>query len=222
MSIRSVVFDLWGTLIPIDPEPWGRTYDQIARMLGAEPKKFQRAWSRASDERSAGNLAGSLRDACRALAIEVPESTIERALALRRSTLRRTFVPRKEAAPTLRELRRRGYSTGLLTNCDSDVPEVWSRSPLAGLVDAAVFSCRVGLIKPDRRIYLLVAQSLDVDPGECLFVGDGASGELPGAAAAGMRPVLLRSPDTIPPPDWSGEEVASLSDVLSLADWYSA
>jgi putative hydrolase of the HAD superfamily len=216
VSLRAVVFDLWGTLVPIDPETWRRVYDRIARDLGVGSEELRLVWSQASDERSSGDLAQSLRGVFRALGTDVPGEAIENALALRRSTLRRTFRPREEAASTLRTLRERGYLTGLLTNCDPDVPDAWSRSPLADLVDAAVFSCCVGLTKPDKRIYLLVAERLGVDPGECLFIGDGASNELPGAAAAGMRPVLLHARDTVPPANWGGEEVASLSDLLEL------
>jgi len=54
-----------------------------------------------------------------------------------------------------------------------------------------VFSCEVGLAKPDPAIYHLAAARLGVEPAECLFVGDGGSDELSGAGAAAMTPVLL-------------------------------
>lgn len=219
VTVRAVVFDLWGTLIPIDPEPWRRTYELIAGMVGVAPGAFQREWSRASDERTTGNLANSLRAASRALGVTVSGETIEKALALRRSTLLASFVPREEAVPTLLELRKRGLLTALLTNCDSEVPGAWSRSPLVGLMDVEIFSCRAGLMKPDMRVYRLVAERLGVETSDCLFVGDGASDELAGAAAAGMRPVLLRAPDTNPPPGWAGAAIANLREVLAQVGW---
>ena len=34
-----------------------------------------------------------------------------------------------------------------------------------------------------------------MSPAACLYVGDGAYGELSGAAAVGMHPILIRDPD---------------------------
>jgi len=218
MALRAVIFDLWGTLVPIDPGRWRHTYKRIARSLGVAPEDFRREWSRASDERTMGSVARSFRNACQALGVKISEEMFEEVLALRRSTLQQSFVPRREAEPTLRDLRQRGYLTALLTNCDSDVPGAWEHSPLAELVDVEVFSCREGLMKPDARIYQLVVERLGVRTSECLFVGDGASDELPGAEAIGMRAVLLRAPDTSPPRGWTGATIANLREVLAHVD----
>jgi putative hydrolase of the HAD superfamily len=62
-----------------------------------------------------------------------------------------------------------------------------------------------------------------VQPSDCLCVGDGGGHELSGAAAVGMRPVLL--PDRDPRAhqfdlevDWSGEYIEGLAEVLRLLD----
>ena len=67
----------------------------------------------------------------------------------------------------------------------------WPRSPLRPCFDAAIFSCDVGAAKPDAGIYLAACETLGVAPAECLFVGDGGSDELRGAAALGMVPVQM-------------------------------
>jgi FMN phosphatase YigB (HAD superfamily) len=53
--------------------------------------------------------------------------------------------------------------------------------------DVAVFSCVVGLAKPDPKIYLLACQELHVPPAHALFVGDGGDDEIAGAGAAGLQ-----------------------------------
>ena len=83
-----------------------------------------------------------------------------------------------------------------------------------------MFSCSVGFSKPDPRIYAVAAGELGVEPADCLFVGDGANDELPGAERAGMTAVQLRAPGERLTPEgerWSGPHVALLSDVLELA-----
>ncbi len=89
-------------------------------------------------------------------------------------------------------LRARGQKVGLITVCSQEVADIWDETPFAGLFDATVFSSSVGLSKPDLEIYELACEQLDVDPADCLFVGDGANDELPGAERAGMTAVQLQ------------------------------
>ena len=44
------------------------------------------------------------------------------------------------------------------------------------------------MVKPDPHIYQHACENLDVAPSDCIFVGDGNSGELRGAAQVGMLP----------------------------------
>ena len=73
----------------------------------------------------------------------------------------------------------------MISVCTEDVPQVWDETPLGGEFDATVFSCDVGVSKPDPRIYEIACERLEVEPAECLFVGDGANDELPGAERVG-------------------------------------
>lgn len=42
---------------------------------------------------------------------------------------------------------------GVISMCSEEVPELWPDTDLHGLFDSTVFSCSVGLAKPDPRIY---------------------------------------------------------------------
>jgi putative hydrolase of the HAD superfamily len=96
---------------------------------------------------------------------------------------------------------------------------VWAETPFAGALDELVFSCDVGISKPDPRIYEIACERLGVEPDECLFVGDGANDELPGAERAGMAALQLRSPGEPLTPEgeaWTGRSIQHLSEVLNL------
>jgi putative hydrolase of the HAD superfamily len=135
---------------------------------------------------------------------------------------RRWFVPRPGAPEVLPELRSAGYGLALVSMCAPDAPAMWHASPLGGAVDAEVFSCEVALRKPDPAIYLLAAERLGVEPGACLYVGDGAYRELTEAAAVGMDPVLIRDPDEEAemlrpdPDDWDGPAIGDLREIPGL------
>jgi putative hydrolase of the HAD superfamily len=107
--------------------------------------------------------------------------------------------------------------------CAPDTPALWRELPLAPYVDEALFSCQVGLRKPEAEIYRLACRRLGVAPSESLFVGDGSYGELSGAAAVGMRAVLIRDPaeveGDIHRPEvevWPGPSIGALPEVRAL------
>jgi putative hydrolase of the HAD superfamily len=107
----------------------------------------------------------------------------------------------------------------MISVCTQDVPEVWDDTPLGGKFDATVFSCDVGVSKPEPRIYEIACEQLEVEAGECLFVGDGANDELPGAERAGMDAIQLRAPGERLTSDgeaWTGRSVEHLSELLEL------
>ncbi len=134
--------------------------------------------------------------------------------------MRHCLVPRAGAVETLQELRADGYLVGLITVCTEDVELLWPESEFAGLFDAEVFSNSVGLSKPDPRIYLHCCELLGVEPGDAVFVGDGANDELAGARRVGMEAILIHRPGEDPfwpeVRDWDGPRVTSIPEVLTV------
>jgi putative hydrolase of the HAD superfamily len=214
--IRAVVFDLWDTLVDYDPVGGRAFQDQVAGRLGRDPDDFAALWLEGRRRRESGPLLDYLRSlgADEALAGEIGE--------LRRASTREMLRPRLGVVETLRELRERGYRLGLITVCSDDVPEVWSETPFDGLFDSTVFSCAVGLRKPDPRIYRLACEQLGVETREAVFVGDGANDELAGAERVGMEAVLIHRDGAEPPWDevraWSGPQITAIPQLLPLLD----
>jgi putative hydrolase of the HAD superfamily len=214
---RAVIFDLWQTLVPWPVEGAQRMYDGLAAHFGADPERFRTAWLEGRRERELGPMEPHLRTLADALGFE---GDVAAAVTLRRDWTLEHLVPRPDAVPTLEELRRRGHRLGMISACSQEVPDVWDRTPFGPLFDTAVFSCSVGVSKPDPRIYEIAREELGVEAGDCLFVGDGANDELPGAERAGMKAVQLRAPGEPLTPEgerWTGRYVERLSDVLELA-----
>jgi putative hydrolase of the HAD superfamily len=216
VKFRAVIFDLWQTLVPWNLDEANRFYDRMADAVGVERGRFREAWLSGRPRRETGPIADHLHALLGELEVE---GDLAELLELRRDWTKRSLVPRPDALETLAELRRRGHRLGLISVCSQDVPEVWDETPLAGLLDEMVFSCDVGVSKPDPRIYEIACERLGVEPAECLFVGDGANDELPGAERAGMTAVQLRAPGEHLTPDgeaWRGASIESLSEVLEL------
>jgi HAD superfamily hydrolase (TIGR01509 family) len=80
------------------------------------------------------------------------------------------------------------------------------------LVDAVVFSSRVGRRKPAPEIYQAALSAIGVTPGRALFVGDRVREDYEGPRAVGMSAVICTAHATEPPPDGI-PTIASLSDL---------
>jgi putative hydrolase of the HAD superfamily len=226
MKYRAVIFDLFGTLV--DNFSLREQQDILARMasiLSAPADEFMRLWFGIFNERATGlfgSLEGNIEHICRKLGISAKAPQIQQAARIRYDFTRHALRPRPDAVSVLSRLKSQGYKTALISDCSAETPTAWKDTPLAPLVDVAMLSCLVGLKKPDPRIYQKAAQQLGVEPQTCLYVGDGSSGELTGAAQVGMHPVLLNLPENNPDAhqidkeDWNGPAISSLSEVLML------
>ena len=91
---------------------------------------------------------------------------------------------------TLEKLKAADIKLCLVSNADIIDKKYWDISPLKQYFDCAIFSCDVGIIKPDKAIYSLAMEKLGSVAIESIFVGDGGSNELAGAKAVGMTTVL--------------------------------
>jgi putative hydrolase of the HAD superfamily len=214
--VRAVIFDLWDTLVLYDVEHSRATERRIAERLGTDPDQFHRVWRESRSERDGGSLADSFRS------VGATAELLPELLDLRRNAFREAAVPQEGALETLRELRERGLRLGMISVCSEEVAELWEETPFAGLFDSTVFSCSVGLRKPDPAIYQLALDELDVEPGEAIFVGDGANDELAGAERVGMRAVLILRPSQ-DEPFWEEAHgwqprITSIPEVLELVD----
>ena len=222
-GMTAVVFDFFGTLTPISPpEIWADHAARLAAVLGVPAAALLQALDESFPERISGAL-GDVRQTLATLAarlgVQLSDGQLDQAVQIRREVQESMFTFRPEALPVLRELRGQGFRIGLLSDCTIELPEAWPRLPVAGLIDAPVFSCLEGTRKPDPRLFLKVAADLQAAPEQCLYVGDGGGRELTGAAAVGMRPVLLAGPDWQPhgardrEPGWDGRCISSLTEL---------
>ena len=210
MSYRAIIFDLFGTLVGnFSRREHDKRLAQIAEILNAPYPQFGHFMGETYADRCLGRYAcfeELARGLCATLGIEAEMAQLSDAATIHDAFIANTLIPESEVLDVLDTLRNDGFAIGLISDCVPPVPRFFPQSPLAERIDAAVFSCDVQLKKPARRIYQLACAQLQVRPEECLYVGDGSSEELSGAAAAGMFPILKRT-DLTDVYDWHRPEV---------------
>lgn len=80
----------------------------------------------------------------------------------------------------------------LVTNATDTLDEHLERIGLTGFADAVVSSARIGVAKPDPRIYRIAAELAGAAPQRCLFVDDRRE-NVEAAEALGMTGVHYRT-----------------------------
>jgi epoxide hydrolase-like predicted phosphatase len=199
MRFRAVIFDLGGVVLP-SPFAAFRAYEQAHGL----PHRFvseiivrggeHGAWSRFErGELGIDDFAVAFEAECAA-----GGGTVVVADLFGSMTGESTPVP--EMASAIGTIRAHGLRTAALTNNWADTDgesHVTGESPLAsalaGLFDTIVESSRVGLNKPDPRIYQLVCDQLGVTPPEAVFLDD-LGANLKSARAMGMTTIKVDDP----------------------------
>ena len=191
-GLTTICFDLFHTLVDVGgvPESVGR---YTADILGIDRRAWNGACFGAAHEiRRPTRQVDVLKGIAHSLDPAIPLDRIEEAAAERQRRFDHSLVHVEETVlETLGRLRAMGLKLALVSNASTDEVRAWDDSPLAGLFEAAVFSCHCGYAKPEPEIYRAALGAVDAKPDEGLFVGDGGSDEHTGAAAVGLHTVLI-------------------------------
>jgi len=220
-EVRAVLLDALGTLVELQP-PAPRL-QRLLRESGFDVSEEQAATGFAAEiayyldhhlDGSDPERLERLRDRCademrRALGIP----TLAHATARRAMLGALEFSPYPDVVPALRELRERGLTLVVASNWDCSLPEWLRPAGILELVDGVVTSAEVGAAKPSPRVFQRALAVAGVDPARALHVGDKLDNDIEGAAAAGVRGVLLQRDGSQPP---GIEAISSLSELAAL------
>jgi putative hydrolase of the HAD superfamily len=208
-GLKAVLFDFYDTLAYRPHEADRQARRQLAETAGATESGFAEAWRQGRDARmldGSSSLADQFREALDFMGAGADDSLIARLVEIQMSSLRDATILYEGVLHALQGLRQGGWKLGLVTNCSS-----WGAKPidfleLTPLFDAIVRSCDVGVLKPDPEIFAICCRRLGVAPEECVFVADGAFGELDAAHALGM--VAVKVVQDHQSPDYGSSEYA--------------
>ena len=199
MTLRAVLFDVDFTLAKPGPDLGPEGYRRLGARYGLdldtelyteartaalvslerhpELRHDEELWF-AFTERIVRGMGGEA-DAARDLAVEMTR-------AWERSE---NFDLYEDVQPVLAGLRACGLKLGLVSNGGREISDFVAHHSLD--VDCAVASRAHGWIKPHESIFLAALDLIGVEPGDAAMVGDSVEDDIEGAAALGMRTVLI-------------------------------
>jgi len=164
---------------------------------GSDPERLERLRDRCAEEMRR--------------ALELPE--LDLAAARRAMLGSLEFTPFPDAIPALSELRERGLTVVIASNWDCSLPDWLRPAGILELVDGVGTSAEVGAAKPNPRVFQRALGLAGVEPGEALHVGDKVDNDVEGAAAAGVRAVLIQREGD---PPAGVDSIRSLSELSAL------
>jgi len=233
-QIKAVFFDAAGTLFETR-EPVGETYAQMARAYGVDASAeaveagFRRSFRDASPLAfgpglNSNELRGREREWWHALVAKTFAGIGQFAdFEAYFSSLFDFFadpanwVADPEALPTLKTLRERGLTVGVISNFDHRVYRILKGLGLGRWFDSVTISSEAGFAKPSARLFEAALERHRLAPHEALHVGDSAHLDLAGASAAGLAAVLLNRKLGEPiRTHGRTAEISSLSEVISF------
>jgi putative hydrolase of the HAD superfamily len=221
MPVRAVLLDALGTLVELQP-PAPRL-QRLLRSSGIDISEEQAAAGFAAEisyylehhlEGSDPERLERLRDRCaEELRRGIGIAGLEHATARRAMLDALEFVPYPDVLPALEELRGAGLKVVVASNWDCSLPTWLAPTGIMELVDGVVTSAEVGAAKPESRVFERALAVAGVDAAEALHAGDRIDNDLEGAAAAGVRGVLVQREGEPPP---GIEAVRSLRELPAL------
>ena len=230
MVMQAVFFDVGGTLLRPRPDV-AHTFTQVAHARGHEVELaqvqrcipamdafYEEEYRRDGDfwcspEGSVEIWLDQYRLLCRLLGLADDAEGMARQVhaAFRHGDHWAVFP---DAWGCLRALRGRGLVLAAVSNWDAGLEVLFEDLGLAPLFDAVVSSAAVGCRKPDPAIFRIACRRLDLRPELCVHVGDRPDADGDGAAAAGLRPLIIDRAGALE--DCPYERIASLEEVPGL------
>ena len=213
---KAVFFDWFYTLARFEP-PRHQLYSQALREFGIEisPEKAMRGILTADqyffEENAKSPVAKRSPEEQAEVYIHYPNAILAEAGAnvtkeLSLGIMKRVreqfegvaFALFDDVLPTLKTLKQRNLTLGLLTNLDSDMVSICRKLGLEPYLDFVVTSKEVGADKPKPPIFLAALDKAGVSASEAVHVGDQYKLDVIGARGVGINPILIDRYDIYP------------------------
>jgi len=180
--IQAVLFDYGGVIGRLDQEEVSR----LEEKYGLPPGALFSALYEIPEWREISLGRGSEREWLKAV-LERLYKLAGRPIPAIRQEWPKIWRDLDEGVVSLARKLRSRYKVGLLSNATKDLEELLlEHHGITDLFDVVINSARVGLAKPDVRIFHLAAERLGVPISACVFTDDMLH-NVEGARAAGMR-----------------------------------
>lgn len=180
--IKALIFDMGGVLIK---HPRDILYKKCVAVFNVPEKKIHNAYLTLRDEYHRGTMGEKefLGKLAAKLKVKAPRTL------LWSEAYNHCYRPKKRVLSIVEALRK-NYKVGLLSNAEITARNAM-RNHFVHMFDSVIFSCDIGLIKPEPKMYHRIMKDLNVKASEAIFIDDKLK-HVNGARAVGMHGILFK------------------------------
>lgn len=205
-KIQALIFDLYGTLIDIETDEDKKEIFEFLSLylkyydIDIPPENLKADF----ETEKTADLKSSRERYPEVDFQEVFENLIKRYNGVPNSYLvksccklfrilsRNRFQLFPDSIPVLKEMKSAGYTLGIVSNAQ----KVFTANEMRMLglpqyFKHMVFSSRYGIVKPDRRLFIIACAMLDIPPENTVYIGDNPHNDVKGAKEIGMTSILV-------------------------------
>lgn len=188
-EIRALILDFGGV---ISYSPKSDFVDNLSAILGPLPETFFEVYSlyRPVFDNGQNNGKEYWSKIAGHLGIPVNESKIEELIL---TDIKSWTVINPDMIQFISDAQTKVQNLSIISNMPEDILSYIRREyQWLDFFDDLIWSCEVGVNKPDSGIYEYCLEQIDIQPEECLFVDDSTS-NVKGAKNVGMNAFLFKS-----------------------------
>jgi putative hydrolase of the HAD superfamily len=244
-ALQAIIFDLGGTLIDWPDwdenvnRRWGLSYDYLISQVASNDLPSQDVyvqamrdaekhhWLQVAERQGSSTPTQLLQAGFARFGRNASEEELLGALDGYAQAVNGWATIFPDAISTLKELRRRGYRLGLLSN--TWWAAEWHNADLVlhgltPLLDEIVYTSDLPHSKPHPSVFQEVMRRLHVEPEQCVMVGDRLVDDIGGALGVGIRAVWKKTTYPWPEPEYIKPTaiITDLAEMLPLLEkWQS-
>jgi len=187
--IKAIVFDWGGVLIDY---PVSASILYCADVLNVDKKLFEQTFKQFVTAFQKGEITEDYLwdNICKRLGIQKPTTP-----SLCREAFHNAYIPNKEMFQLATNLKNNGYKIGFLSNTEFPMMKYFKKQQY-DVFDVTVFSCVEGIVKPEKRIYEILLERLDVEAYEAVLIDD-IKEYINAAQDIGMNGILFENPQQV-------------------------
>jgi len=144
------------------------------------------------------------------IAAELPELgiTVEQANEIGVSKVLDTsnYIFFEKSRETLLKLKEK-YKLGIISDTWPSADRILRSGNVEDLFDYKTYSCHLGTLKPNKKMYLHALEQMGYPPEQTVFVDDWED-NLDGAAQCGIKPILIKARANMPIPGQRYSEIS--------------
>lgn len=212
MKVEAVLFDLFDTLLLVDPEFYMPSLRRLHQYLAehevnASFEDFTREYFEVRDRLYKETIESleephfttRISQTLQRLGYNVSSETISQAATVFSEEMARYVSLDKETVSTLSTLYGK-YKLGVITNSPfpENVRNVLNKFHLGTFFDVVIISGEVNKRKPSKEIFKKALKTLNIDPSKTVFIGDTPNADIIGAKNVGIKAILIKRNSLLP------------------------